>query len=148
MSSVCGCYCDCVTNVHMEQSTRGCIGGIMCICEWMSSCGMGCDSVLCPSGLCRVARPWLPESMWLWRQSCTWGSVCHSVWSRCWRGWERPCLPLRCFFQASVLRSFATKAWGCILAWSPSNAVPPLLALAPCPVIASRVQPTFHLQTS
>lgn len=58
-----------------------------------------------------------------------WGSGCHSVWSRCWRGWERPRLPPCCFVQASVPLSLATKAWGCILAWSPSNAVPPLLAL-------------------
>lgn len=68
VSSVCGCYCDCVNNVYMEQSTCGCICGMMCTREWMCSCGIGWDSVLWPSGPCRVVCHWLPVSMWLWRQ--------------------------------------------------------------------------------
>lgn len=106
---------------------------------------------LWPCAVADRAVPW-----WLWRQGCPWDSACHSVCSRCWRGWERPGLPLCCFFQAAVPLSSASRAWGCILAWCPGNAVPPLLALgsfcstshlfllfpdpARCPGLDSRVQ--------
>lgn len=49
-------------------------------------CSHGCGRQGCARV---VVLRWLRVSMWLWRQSCIWGSVCDDVWSRCWRGWGK-----------------------------------------------------------
>lgn len=51
-------------------------------------------------------------------------------------GGERPSLLSCCFFRPES--HFAAEAWGCVPAWSPSNAAPPLLALGQPLLAASR----------
>lgn len=51
-------------------------------------------------------------------------------------GGGRPSLLSCCFFRPES--HFAAEAWGCVPAWSPSNAAPPLLALGQPLLAASR----------